>query len=39
MVNSSSEQEDTVFPSPEVLCSRLLSSGRIREEDGGSTIL
>jgi len=36
MINSCSAQEDTVLPSPEVLCSRLLSSGKIREEDGGS---
>jgi len=39
MVNSSSEQEDTVLPSPEVLCSRLLSPGKIWEEGGESTFL
>jgi len=36
MVNSSSEQEDTVLPNPEILYSRLLSTGKIWEEDGGS---
>ena len=35
----SSEQADTVLPNPEILCSRLLSSGKIWEEDGGSIFL